>query len=70
MTYPDLALMPANVGLATRPPQGTLGSFFSNLLVIECLRIIILLFYKAHFYTENEENIIIFQYYFKKFRKY
>ena len=34
--------------------------FFSNLLVIECLRIIILLFYKAHFYKENEENIIIF----------
>ena len=34
--------------------------FFNNLLVIECLRIIILLFYKAHFYKDYEENIIIF----------
>ena len=32
--------------------EGTLSSFFSNLLVNECLRIIILLFCKAHFYKK------------------
>ena len=33
--------------------------FFCNLLVTECLRIIILLLY-AHFYKEKKENVIIF----------